>query len=100
MKKIFINTADNNFKKNEAKRSFYISVFIVLGILLQFLIHAVVEIWYIDLLIQDFSKYNLGLSWNQWFLAHHIGSFVLLIAGTLLGLWQGKFWWKKKYNNK
>ena len=82
------------------KKKFYIGVFVVLGVLLQFLLHAGIEIWYIKLLLQGFPKYSLGLSWSQWFLIHHIGSIVLFIAGILFGFWQGNFWWRKIYERK
>lgn len=79
------------------KKTIYIIAFTILGILFQFLVHVGIEIFYINLLVRDFSKYSFGLSWNQWFVIHHIGTIVLFIAGALLGFWQGKFWWKKIY---
>ena len=81
------------------KKIFYIASFTFLGILLQFLIHGIVEIWYINLLTKDFSKYSLGFSWDQWFLIHHIATVILLVAGILFGFWQGKYWWKRLYEN-
>ncbi|MFC1630268.1 hypothetical protein ACFL06_01920 [Patescibacteria group bacterium] len=80
------------------KKKAYIISFTVLGILLQFILHAVLEIWYVNRLLTDFSTYNLGFSWNQLFLIHHIGTVLLLLAGVLFGFWQGNFWWKKIYN--
>lgn len=80
------------------KRVVYIIAFTVLGILLQFLAHAVVERWYIAKLVNDFDAYGLGLSWKQWFLAHHIVSVALFIAGAGLGFWQGLYWWPKLYD--
>jgi len=82
------------------KKSIYIIAFTFLGVLLQLLIHGLVEIWYIGLLISDFPKYSFGLSWSQWFIIHHIGTVVLFVAGALLGYWQGKFWWRKIYEKK
>ncbi len=79
------------------KKKIYIILFVSLGIILQFLIHALIEIWYIGLLISDFQKYSLGFSWPQWFLIHYIGTAVFFIAGVIFGLWQGKFWWHKLY---
>ena len=78
----------------------YVALFTFLGILLQLVIHAVVEMWYINLLVSDFSKYGLGLSWGQWFTIHHIGTAILFIAGALLGFRQGKFWWRKIYEKR
>jgi len=69
---------------------FRISVFVILGILLQQLIHHLVELWYIDALIRDFDKYGLGLTWENWFLIHHVGSFVLLALGVLFGYALGR----------
>ena len=79
------------------KKIIYIIAFTTLGILLQFLIHAGVEIWYIGLLLKDFPKYGFGLSWEQWFLIHTIGTVILFLAGTIFGLWQGRYWWQKIY---
>jgi len=79
------------------KKKIYITLFVILGIFLQLLIHGLVEIWYIGLLINNFQKYSLGLSWPQWFLIHHIATVILFIAGVLFGFWQGKFWWKRIY---
>lgn len=79
------------------KRNFYIFSFTALGILLQFLIHALVEIWYINLLLNNFPRYGFGLSWNQWVLIHHALSAVLFIAGATFGFQQGKYWWHRLY---
>ncbi|MAF43577.1 MAG: hypothetical protein CMI54_05340 [Parcubacteria group bacterium] len=79
------------------KKKIYIILFTFLGILLQLLIHGLVETWYIGFLIGNFPKYSFGFSWSQWFTIHHIGTVVLFIAGVLFGFWQGKFWWKRIY---
>lgn len=79
------------------KKKIYIVAFILLGLLLQFLAHAAVEIWYIGLLVSDFPKYGLGFSWDFWLWVHHIGTVVLLAAGSFFGFWQGKYWWRRIY---
>ena len=79
------------------KKKIYIGAFTLFGILLQFLIHAVVEIWYISLLLHNFSKYSFGLSWNQLYIVHHIGTVILLLAGIFFGFLAGKFFWNKIY---
>ena len=79
------------------KKIVYLITFVILGVILQFLIHAIVEIWYINLLVQDFTKYGLCLNWNQWSMIHRLGSVVLLIIGMAFGFWQGKFWWYRIY---
>lgn len=74
------------------------AAFIFLGILLQFLAHALIEIWYIGLLLKDFGTYGLGLSWERWVLIHNISTSLFLITGILFGYWQGKYWWKRIYS--
>lgn len=78
-------------------RAVYISGFIALGVLLQAILHAVVEKWYIDLLLEDFATYSLGLSWSTWFAIHHAAALALFAAGLLFGYWQGKKWWRIMY---
>jgi len=79
------------------KKAVYIILFTFLGIILQFLLHAVLEIWYINLLVNDFATYSLGLSWETWLLIHSIGAVVLLLAGVFFGFRQAKFWWHRIY---
>lgn len=69
---------------------FRLSIFIIFGIVLQQLVHHLVEMLYIDLLISDFQKYSLGLRWEDWFIIHHVASFVLLAAGAWFGYMIGK----------
>lgn len=79
------------------KRIFYISSFTFLGVIVQFIIHTLIEIWYIDLLLSDFDRYGLGLSWSSWYLIHHILTALLFASGAGLGFWQGALWWKRIY---
>ena len=82
------------------KKIFYILAFTFLGILLQFLLHAIIEGAYIGLLTSDFAKYGLGLSWDDWYLIHFVFTIILFIGGVVLGFWQGKYWWKRIYEDK
>lgn len=80
-----------------AKRTFYITLFTALGILVSFLLHGVIEIACISLLLKDFPRYGLGLSWEVWRAIHHAGAAALLIAGIILGFSQGRRWWRIMY---
>lgn len=82
------------------KRFFYISLFTFLGILVQFILHGLIEFSYIKLLIYDYDKFGLGLSWDNWFLIHKIFSIALLVLGASLGFIQGKYWWRVIYIEK
>lgn len=78
----------------------YITLFVVLGIFVQFLMHAGIEIWYIELLTSDFATYSLGFTWAQWFMIHTVGSIVLFFVGAMFGYVQGQYWWKRIYGGK
>ena len=82
------------------KRNIYIFCAIVLGILLSSIIHALVETWYINLLVSDFDTYSFGFSWAQWFLAHNVLTTVLSILGALGGYWLGVRGWQIVYIEK
>jgi len=82
------------------KKTIYIALFVLLGVILQGLVHVGLEVWWIDLLVGNFDKYNLGLSWAQWFSLHSILTIILFVMGIIFGLWQGVFWWKIIYIEK
>ena len=87
------------------KKTIYIASFVVLGMLLQFLLHALVEVWYIRLLVRDFTAFGLGLSWNAWFIIHAALTILFLIGGASAGYCAGKKWWhiiyvEQRYKNK
>ena len=79
------------------KKSVYILSFSALGVLVQFLAHAAIEMWYIGLLLKDFPRYGLGLAWEQWVMIHHVGTVVLFLGGAYVGYRQGRLWWRKIY---
>lgn len=82
------------------KRGFYILCFTALGVLLQFNVHALVEMAVIALLLKDFGRYGLGLSWSQWYLVHHILTVVLLLSGAWWGYARGVEYWNIIYVEK
>lgn len=79
------------------KKIIYIFLFALLGVLAQFILRGVLEIWYIGLLLEDFSRFGLGLSWDAWVMIHNVGTVLLFAVGVCIGFRQGKFWWKKIY---
>ena len=82
------------------KRAFYIFCFTILGLLLQFLVHALVETGVISLLLKDFDRYGLGLSWSRWFLIHHVLTGVLIFLGAWWGAASGVKYWNIIYVEK
>ena len=84
----------------KTKRTVYIAAFIVLGLLLAAILHAAIEIPVINLLVSDFDRYSLGLTWSGWFWVHHIGTVMLSLVGVWFGYTQGKHWWRVIYEEK
>lgn len=80
------------------KKGFYIFAFMILGALLQFVVHGVLEAWYIGLLLADFRTYSLGMSWDALITVHDVFTVVLLLTGLLLGFQQGRHWWRRIYH--
>jgi hypothetical protein len=82
------------------KRAFYTLCFTFLGFLLQLLVHAVVEAGVLALLLRDFDRYGLGLSWNRWYAVHQTLTLAFLIGGIALGYRWGVKWWQVLYVEK
>ena len=79
------------------KKTIYIILFTIFGILLQFLLHALIEIPYLGLLNKDFERYGLGFTWQELLTIHAVLTIILIIGGALFGFFAGKFCWRKIY---
>lgn len=87
------------------KKFIYLSLSAILGFLLSFLLHTLIEVSVVALLLKDFQKFSFGLDWNQLLLIHKIFTIILSLAGLIFGIWLGKKWWQyiyvdKKYTGK
>lgn len=83
-----------------AKRITYLLAFVLFGVLAQFLVHAGLEMITIELLIRDYNRYGLGLSWDQWYAVHGVLSILFLLMGVVFGWRQGNYWWNVIYVEK
>lgn len=81
------------------KKIVYIFLFTLLGVLAQFILHALLETWYIGLLLENFPRYGFGMLWDTWVLIHNVGTVILLVAGLSVGFRQGNYWWKRIYES-
>jgi hypothetical protein len=81
----------------ETKKQVYITLFTILGFLIGFLVHALVEIIYIRLLASDFVAYSFGLSWSELVQFFYLFSAIVFVVCGLWGYAAGKFWWKQIY---
>ena len=79
------------------KKIFYITMCALLGIMIGFIVHALLEIPVIYLMVSDFEKYSLGLTWSQLMTIHWVYMVVLLLIGLVVGLKLGFKWWQYIY---
>ncbi|MFA5742473.1 MAG: nuclease-related domain-containing protein [Candidatus Paceibacterota bacterium] len=79
------------------KKAVYISLFVFLGIELQFLVYFLIEAGHIALMNNDFQKYSLGMSLDWWLSAYSMGAIVFFFLGALFGFFQGQHWWEIIY---
>lgn len=79
------------------KKTFYITMCALLGLLVSLTVHALLEIPVIYLMITDLDKRSLGLSWNQLMTIHWVYTAVLLLIGLIVGLKLGFKWWQYIY---
>ena len=84
----------------KTKKSFYVFCFTVLGVLLGYLAHAFLEIFYIKLLVKDFVAYSFGLGWSDLMLMHDLVFVALIGACGMWGYSAGKHWWHQIYELK
>ena len=82
------------------KKIIYLILFTILGVLLGFLVHAILEIWYIRLLLSNYERYGLGLTFDTWFTIHTYFSVITFVGGLLFGYFSGKKWWRVLYVEK
>ncbi|OGZ33475.1 MAG: hypothetical protein A2Y98_03040 [Candidatus Portnoybacteria bacterium RBG_19FT_COMBO_36_7] len=82
------------------KKIIYIAASMLLFVLLSFILHSAIEIPMISLLTKNFDKYGLGLSWQNWYAIHSIGTFLLAFLGLAAGYFVGRRWWKIIYIEK
>jgi len=82
------------------KRRLYILLCVVLGLMLGFLLHSLVEVLVIDRLIASADAAPYGLTWAQWFHAHTAWTVVTTAGGVIGGYFLGISWWRIVYIEK
>lgn len=79
-----------------AKKTTYIILTMILGLILSFLVHAGIEIFYINnLLSKGLSPEPSSLT-HQCYLPSSL-QIILLLAGLLGGYFLGRIWWRIVY---
>jgi len=79
------------------KKIIFIVVSVILGILLSFIFHAAIEIFYLDWAIKN----NKTIEWTRVFCENYCALpiwliYLILVLGIIFGFWLGFYLWKKQ----
>jgi hypothetical protein len=78
------------------KKIIYIILTMILGLILSFIFHAVIEICYLNYLLERGISPQPSLLTHQCYLPSSL-QIILLLVGLLGGYFLGRFWWRKVY---
>lgn len=87
---MFFNTPKNPSK---LKRVIYLSSATILGIILSFIAHALIEIGY----LRWAERQNLTVPFYNGCALLPVLQIALLVSGIIGGFFLGRFWWRKIY---
>jgi hypothetical protein len=82
------------------KKKVYVFSFMILGLLLGFLAHGIIEMIYIRLLVNDYNRFGFQFEWSTWIAIHSYFTAILAVLGLVLGYGWGHKFWKILYVDK
>ena len=81
------------------KKKIYIALTMILGLILSFILHGLIEIFYIDYFLNRGILPKPSALTSKCYLPSFLQVF-LILAGLIGGYFLGQFWWKKVYGEK
>jgi uncharacterized membrane protein YgaE (UPF0421/DUF939 family) len=85
-----------NLKADNFKKAIYLLASTILGLLLSFLVHALIEINYLKVAADQ----NIAVAFSNGCALPSWLNISLWVLGALGGLFLGRFWWRKIYIEK
>lgn len=82
------------------KKAIYILCFMLLGLLVATLVHAVVELPFLWFISVDYETYGGSFWWRHWTELHYYGGLALWLLGLGWGIWGGFHYWRIVYIEK
>lgn len=82
------------------KKVFYIALFVLLGVLLNLVMHVALEYPFLMLLVNNPAYYEATWIWQNWTLVHRVVNVALWIIGVGGGYWVGQYYWRLVYESK
>jgi hypothetical protein len=81
------------------KKTIYIILAMILGVILSFIAHAVIEICYLSYSFYKGTSPEPSSLTSQCYLPSAL-QVILVLAGLVGGYFLGRFWWQKVYGRK
>jgi hypothetical protein len=82
------------------KRRIYIVLFAALGVMAAYFMYVLSTVATIFLLLLDYAQYSFGLSWKVWSILGKMWFLIALVAGYLVGVSLGRYFWRVIYVEK
>lgn len=85
--------------KNDSIIKFAYTIgFTLLGFFSGLLIHGLLELFVLNRLLNEFDYVDFHAGWDAWLNVNSFGVIILAAVGSVIGMWQGRKWWRKSYD--
>ena len=82
------------------KKTLYVFMFAILGLLLAAILHALIEAPTLWLITGDLDTYGDSFVWQNWTLLHRYIGGLIWVLGLGLGTAAGFYFWKVVYEDR
>lgn len=79
------------------KKIFYVAAFGFLGLIVSTLLHGVVELFALDLIFSNPTRFSNTFWWQEWYTIHAVVGGALWIFGLVGGVYLGVRYWRIIY---
>lgn len=83
--------------KGGHKKSLYIFLTSILGVLLFLMLHRIIVFFYLLALSTDYARYMPNLSYIEFLAIDYFTLVITLMLGAWYGIWLGLYWYEKVY---
>jgi len=80
-----------------AKKSFYVFLSAILGVLLFLVLHRIIIFIYLLLSYEDYQTFGMNLTYLQYLALDYITLTLAMFGGLWYGIWLGLYWYEKVY---
>jgi len=82
------------------KKSLYVFLCSLLGMLLFLILHQIIAFGYLMLLYVNYPTFGLGMSLMDWLALDYFTLIIVLMLGMWYGIWLGMYWFGIVYEDQ